>query len=455
MEMIILLAVFSAVVFFIIYRDASDKSAYTFLIAARSLSPFRIAASLSSGFRDGAGLAAWVAFGYYFDVGAIWLFVGMVLALACLAVLAPRVRELVEDSEIYSLNQFVGKFIGKNSGYLSVAILATMAILIAGAQLYVSGKVLSIVIGVPMFYGIISISIFVGTYLIIGGYRAVVLTDIFEWSVLFIVFLIPLFVLSDGREIQANWNALVSPGVLLYSLVPLVFLIIATGGDVWQRLFSARDGKAARWGLLLTIPFYFVLSVGVVLLALSIKAALPEAEASSAFFNMFESTIFSGWLVAVLGVFTVAALTSTIDTQTFVFASALSSSIRRRKGNLKTAGDADVSLTRWLIVGFLSVVTLLAYSIGDIVIFLFSSYSISTILLPVLILIVIRGKSIMKTPGLDMSICGVLTISAIIFVIFWYYGYYSNLAFTLVAPVISIVGTILVALILDTRSTRQ
>ncbi|MEW8681558.1 MAG: hypothetical protein AB2536_06605 [Candidatus Thiodiazotropha endolucinida] len=447
MENAIALLVFAIIVLYLVFRDTDEKSAYTFLISDRSVSPFRIAASLSSGFRDGAGLAAWVAFGYYFDIGAIWLFFGMALALFYLSIIGARVRKLVENTVIYSLNQFVREYVGVKSGYFTVVVLAITAILITGAQLHVSGVILSTLIKAPVIFGIILIAVFVGIYVIIGGFRAVLLTDVFQWTVLFVVFLVPLFVVSSGSNIQPNWDTISSPGQLLYSLVPLVFLIVATGGDVWQRIFSASDAKAARSGLLITIPLYLALSIGVVLLALAIKALLPNAEGGQAFFMMFQEGVFSGWGLAVLGVFTVAAITSTIDTQAFVFASALASSIRKKKRDEQLLEKADVSVTRWLLIAFLFVVSLVAYSIGDIVVFLFSSYSFTTILFPLLLLIAIRGKSLQEDPQLDIWIVSVLIFSSVVYFVLWVLGYYSELAFTLVAPAVAIIGTAAVALI--------
>ncbi len=452
MQAIILLCFFVFTILYIIVRDKGERSAYSFLISDRSVSPFRIAASLSSGFRDGAGIAAWVAFGYYFDVGAIWLFVGMACALLLLSIVAPKIRSLVNGTEIYSLNQLVDQFIGKKTAYFTVFLLTTTATLITGAQLYVSGTILSILLNIPSLFGILLIASFVGLYLIIGGFRAVILTDIFEWFILFIIFFVPLLLTNRGVNIYPKWDAINSPGNLIYSLVPLVFLIVFTGGDVWQRIFSALDEKSARQGLLLTVPFYLAISVGVVILSLSIKAVLPNAAPGTAFFSIFNENLFSGWFLAVLGVFTVAAITSTVDTQTYVFASSIASVIRKKKVDTLANAKEDVKVSRWIIIGFLIAVSVIAYSIGDIVVFLFSSYSILTIIFPVLLLIIVRGKAIHDRNDLDAWIFAVMILSALVYGVLWALGYYSNLAFTLAAPITAIIGTLSVMSIFKKKS---
>jgi len=442
MELIIACLVFSVIILTIVLISGKSKSAYSFVIAGRSVSSFRIAASLSSGFRDGAGIAAWVVFIYYFNIGAIWLFVGMALSLIFLSILSQKIRLMVEDTDIYSLNQYCSRFIGNKTGTITVLLLGTTAILVSSAQLHVAGNVLAALFDVSSLFGILFISITVGLYLVIGGFKSVILTDLFEWLTLFVIFLVPFLINEKGVQITINWNSISSPGNLIYSLVPLVFLIIATGGDVWQRIFSARNSRTARNGLLLTAPFYLILSVGVILFGLSVKAALPDVPAGKAFLLLFNSEIYSGSLLAVLGLFTVAAITSTVDTQTFVFSSAIVTSKGSQiNTNIEESKD-KITLLRKVIISFLCLISIISYLIGDIVIFLFSSYSISTILFPVLILIVYRGSELTSSERFDKNISYVLLFSIFIYFFLWIIGLYSNLAFTLVAPTISTIGLI-------------
>jgi Na+/proline symporter len=431
------------------FRSTRRETTEGYAIGARRVGLLPTIASLAAGFRDGAGLAVWVSFAYFFGLGALWLTVGMAVGLVVLAMRAAWLRDRAAVAGYITVGDMIRERIGFRTARIASVVITITAFLYSAAQLYVAGRIFAEMLGVSTELGIALTGVVVGAYLIAGGYQTVIATDVFQWAIIGLIVLLPFF----GRlpDVGPLLASVASPGLRnAVGFAGISGLVVFSSADVWQRIFSARSGKTIRAALLLTIPVYFVISVGLVLFGFAARSVLEGVPAEEAFFALFSTDAIAAPIVAIVGIFAAASIMSTLDTQVFLFASTVVKDFGRRANK---QGEINfVKGARVVIVPLIGVLVLLAASIGDIIEFLFGAVTLGTTLTPILFLCV-WAKGNMK--NLDLVLGGVVVISSGVYAFLFANGYFTDIVMTLIPAATSAILCTLVIIghrLLTTRN---
>lgn len=440
------LAIYIFFVAILAWSSSKGETSSGYLIGDRNVGLLPTLASLASGFRDGAGLAAWVTLAVYFGFGALWLTVGMVIGLVVLGFLASGLRNLAAEQGFLTVGDLISHRIGIKTARTASLLIALTALLYAAAQLFVGGRVLASLMGVSSTNGVIASGLIVGAYLWLGGYKSVIRTDLLQWLVIMAVIGLPFALMGQYPKDLSPMPFFEIDSSTALGFTGISFLVVASSADVWQRIFSSASGTTARNALWLTAPVYLIISVAVVILGLTIASVAVDSNPSEALFDVFSVPSTSPVAVALLGVFIVAAVMSTLDTQIFLFASTFVREIARIQNEEEEAELAKGY--RLTMAGTIIILGFVAVSIGDIVEFLFGAVTLGTVVLPVLFIAALSNSR--ETDGrLALS----LLIGAVVYVWLFSSGAFENLVYTLVP---SAVATVLcVAVVLFSPKTAE
>lgn len=348
-----------------------------FAIAGRNVSHWSIVAALAASFRDGAGIAVWIGLAIAFGWGSLWLVVGLSFALFVLAIVGPKLNEIARQREWTTPTDLLRDHYGPITALAGSLVMVLTATLYAGAQVYVAGGILAAFTDIPATIGVIIVVAVTGLYTSIGGYRAVTLTDRVQWLVIAVIVILP-FMVPSGPAFPDITSFTSPEWHMSLGFAGLSCLVILSSGDVWQRIFSARSADSARKGLLITIPVYVVISAGLVVFATSLATVLPQEAQADPLFAISTIEALPQLLIGLFGLFVVASLMSTLDTQTFLFTSITEEYVRVKKedGTPQRSHRVNSAAT----IGFLALLALIASSIGDIIQFLFSAVTLGTVL---------------------------------------------------------------------------
>lgn len=318
-----------------------------FWTAGRSLSGLSVGLSISAGFMSVSWSCVYaVQLFYWYGIGAVWLItIPWLIALTGIYFLSKRYHHL----SAFSQPEMVASRFGKGSKRMIALALGFVFLVWGGAEIYVAGTLLSPALGISSQLVITIISLVVGIYATMGGFRAVVLTDKLQYTIVALYILAMAWLAAKGlSQVDMNlfdlpvtgarsgiaWSGFWSPGLVLIGFTLVAYLpgwIFET--DLWLRVQAAKDQRAARSGVLLAGINGF-LFVG--LLPMFIGAAalfifpmtgntFPEiiGHEGDAIFNALVSTYAPGWLAVLFSVGLVAAAMSTIDTCVNVMALSL------------------------------------------------------------------------------------------------------------------------------------
>lgn len=323
-----------------------DKGA-AFWTAGRSLSTLSVGLSISAGFMSVSWSCVYaVQLFYWYGIGALWLItIPWLIALAGIYYLSKRYHDL----QAFSQPEMVAQKFGKSTKRMIALALAFVFLVWGGAEIYVAGTLLSPGLGISTHWVIFIISVVVGIYASMGGFRAVVMTDKLQYSIVAIYIMAMGWLaykglshvdmnVSDlpltGAKSGVDWTNPWAPGLAIIVLTMVAYLpgwIFET--DLWLRVQAAKDDRSARRGVLLA-GFNGFLFVGVLPMFIGIAAmflfpmedsVFPKiiGNEGDAIFSALVLTYAPGWMAILFSVGLVAAAMSTIDTCVNVMALSL------------------------------------------------------------------------------------------------------------------------------------
>jgi len=412
------LSAYFFVILGIAYFSSRRETDSDFLIGSRQIGLLGTVASMIAGFRDGTGLVFWVFVAAVMGFGGIWMGFGVMAVMLILAWQAPNIYQLAKKEKFLTVSDFLEKKVGGLTAKTASILVLFFAALYAALQLFIAGKIFSQVLDFDFVLTTVSVAAVVGVYLIVGGYKTLIKTDILQWVILMSLIVMPFLIGFDGSEIQPMQEIFVGNWEMKIVLFFVGFLAFVSMPDTWQRIFSARDPQTARRALLISGPTFTLLIAGTLLFGYTVYQ-LVGGDPNTAFFGLFEGEILPSWLTAILGVLIAAIIMSTLDTQIFVLASTIA------KDFLPQRSDAKMEkLIKILIGASLAILTLIAIFIGDVIEFISGIASVLFVLAPILLLVI--SFSVTKKESLDRLVSLGMALSAALFVYMFFAGYFED-----------------------------
>ena len=265
------LGVYLLLLFIIPFIISRRQRREDFLIASRNRSGWQV---LASKFASGIGAGYFITytgFAYEFGFGVFAILAGLVIGYMLFAFWAvPKIRDSSISGKFYTLGHFV---FAKTKNRFSMVLADIVSVLVLLAWLIVGmiggGKIISY-FGLMDYNTAVLLSAFVVlVYLLMAGYKAVVITDILQsFIILALLFLVTLAIVGN-ENLTMLFNAEVGPldmGILLGFLLFGSFSSLSRI-DFFQLAYASKNKKEAIRGFSLAIiPIitvcFFLLLIG-------------------------------------------------------------------------------------------------------------------------------------------------------------------------------------------------
>ncbi|MEE8467070.1 MAG: sodium:solute symporter family protein [Planctomycetota bacterium] len=277
-----------------IYKTKSVKTSEDFMVAGRSLPWYILVGTLLATWIGSGSLFSGAGLGYRNGLAGLWSSAGAWLGIVLVFFIARRVRNFgkVTVPDIFEARYGT-----------SAAVLATITTVIAymtivSYQFKGGGRVLSIVTegAISVEAGIVITAVFAVTYTVLAGMISVVYTDVINGILMTFGILIALgymLVQVGGMDVViasaeaagkwslfAHWGAesdsgASAPIIAISFFVPTMLLLLGDA-NMYQRIFSARDGGSARKAILFWVIGVIVLESAISLLGLTGSVAAEQ-----------------------------------------------------------------------------------------------------------------------------------------------------------------------------------
>lgn len=418
-DLIIILSFFSALILIGFYSGRKTKnSADDFLLSNRSLTLFLfVAVNVSTWY---GGILGVGEFTYRFGLVS-WVTQGLpyyIFALLFGIFFAKKIRE----TSLYTIPDKIEKVYGKNASLLSG--LVVFVLVSPAPYLLMTASLITLVFGLPILFSLI-LSLTVSlVYLITGGYRANIFTDVFQFFVMFIGFLIAvIYSFSNIGDINFIVNSVPSNHLALGGGMSPSYLIVWFLIALWtfadpgfhQRCYAAKDGGVARKGIMISILFWILFDLLTTTTGLFAKSVLPNLVNPVLSFPLFAEKVLPAGLK---GIFFAALFATIISTQiSFLF---LSGTTISRDFIFRIKNDRDdTNLKSYTIIGLIIsglIAVGLAYLIPSVIEIW---YTIGSIFIPAIILPVVSAYY--PKWRISSKIIFIEMILAVLSSAFWYF----------------------------------
>lgn len=348
--------------------NARKQADADFLIAGRSLNQWGFVTSVVASYIGGAAIVAYAAYVYNFGISAIAVFVGTSLGFLFFIPYAKKLRKIGADKRFYTLSDWFYHKFGKGAGSVSSAILLFVYFGMLLNQFIAGSSILANISGLSYELSLLISSGIITIYLVAGGFNSVIKTDIFQYIVLFVLFiLLAVMVTRQQHELIFEMVDLSQMNIgMTIAFVAFGIFIIFQSAEYWQRVYAAKSDRVVTNGLRTAALLTLVTGFAITLIGLSAHHNSPGIEARDAFAEGLSHMISGKYLGAAL-VLMFAAIMSSADTQIFVLASSVSVDwIQRFRVNKNTEGKLKTQ-TRLSIIFFSLLGLLCAWFMRDLV----------------------------------------------------------------------------------------
>ena len=355
---LVLLVIYALVCVGIGFWSSRKKKDDDYLIAGRSMSYVGFVSWVVASYIGGAAVVAYSAYVYEFGISAIAVFVGTAAGFLIFIPYALKLRRISGEKQFLTLSDWFYHKFDKRTGLLSAIILFIVYFGMLLNQFIAGSSILAHISGMSYEYALLVSSGIITIYLLAGGFNSVIRTDIFQYIVLFVLFILLGVVLIRGDGAFTAELADFSRMDPLMTIVFIAFgiLIIFQSAEYWQRVYAAKNEKVIVGGLRTSAVLVILTGLAVSVVGLAAHLHVPGIESRNAFAEGLTVLISPRFIGASL-VLLFAAIMSSADTIIFVLASSLSKDYianfsRREMNNHSLMKYTRVFILVFAVLGF-------------------------------------------------------------------------------------------------------
>lgn len=364
----ILLILYALVCIGIGLWSSRSKKADDYLIAGRQMSYFGFISSVIASYIGGAAVVAYSAYVYEFGISAISVFIGTAAGFLIFIPYAIKLRRISGEKQFITLSDWFYYKFDKRTGLTSAVILFIVYFGMLLNQFIAGSSILAHISGMSYETALLISSSIITIYLLAGGFSSVIKTDIFQYMVLFVLFVLLGVVLIRGDQSFTSELADFSRMDPLMTVVFIAFgiLIIFQSAEYWQRVYAAKSNRVVIRGLRSSAILVIITGLAVSVVGLSAHLHVPGIESRDAFAEGLRILI-SPRFIGVSLVLLFAAIMSSADTIIFVLASSLSKDYISNFSKKELTSSTLKNYTRWFILLFAVLGFTFAYFFRDLV----------------------------------------------------------------------------------------
>lgn len=307
------------------FWSSRSKRDDDYLIAGRKMSLVGFISSVIASYVGGAAIVLYSAYVYQFGISAIAVFVGTSAGFLFFIPYALKLRRFSSQQKFLTLSDWFSFKYDKQTGLVSAIILFVVYFGMLLNQFIAGSSILSHISGLKYETALLISASIITIYLLAGGFNSVVKTDIFQYIILFVLFVILGVILVRGDQDFMTELADFSRIDPAMTVVFVIFgvLIIFQSAEYWQRVYAAKNEKVVKRGLTGAAIFVILTGLAISIVGLSAHLHVPGIDPGRAFAEGLTVLIPQKFIGASL-VLLFAAIMSSADTIIFVLASSVS-----------------------------------------------------------------------------------------------------------------------------------
>jgi Na+/proline symporter len=332
----IFIAFYFAVILFVGFWSSRKEEKEEYLIGGRKLKSFEATTTIFSSRIGAAILLTYTALVYLYGLGAYWYFIGSVFGLFVFYFFGKKVKELGDKEKFYTLSDFFFYTKGRVAGYLSAIVVIIIMFGWVVLNFTAGAKLVQEYTPISYNWSVIIIGVIILAYLIAGGFKAVVKTDIIQTLGIFLLFILMIYMLfhteTKPKIVLSEFFSIPTKEIINFFLAG--FFLPMASPELWQRVYAIESQKHFKRSLFLSSVFYFIIGFILLMIGMVIRVDIPNISADTSLIVGFSSLLpigLSGLSVVII----YSAVSSSADTYMFTTASSITQDFLEKMGIVK------------------------------------------------------------------------------------------------------------------------
>ncbi|MEU8932979.1 sodium:solute symporter [Streptomyces sp. NPDC048409] len=297
-------------------RRARSKS--DFLVAGRRLGPAMYSGTMAAIVLGGASTIGGVGLGYRYGLSGAWMVFTIGLGLLALSVFfSARIARL----KVYTVSEMLDLRYGGRAGVISGVVMWAYTLMLAVTSTIAYATIFDVLFDMNRTLAIVIGGTIVVAYSTLGGMWSITLTDMVQFVVKTIgvlLLLLPIAVVKAGgfSEMRAKlptsyFDPLGIGGETIFTYVLIYTFGMLIGQDIWQRVFTARGDRTAKWGGTVAGTYCLVYALAGAVIGTAAKVMYPKLGSPD---DAFATIVKDELPVGVRGLVLAAALAAVMST---------------------------------------------------------------------------------------------------------------------------------------------
>ncbi len=297
-------------------RRAKSKS--EFLVAGRRLGPWMYSGTMAAIVLGGASTIGGVGLGYTYGLSGAWMVITIGLGLLALSVFfSARIARL----KVYTVSEMLDLRYGGKAGMISGVVMWAYTLMLAVTSTIAYATIFDVLFDLPRTVAIVLGGTIVVAYSTLGGMWSITITDMVQFVVKTIgvlLLLLPIAVVKAGgfAEMKAAlptsyFEPLGIGGETIFTYVLIYTFGMLIGQDIWQRVFTARTDKTAKWGGTVAGTYCLAYAVAGAVIGTAAKVMYPNLPSAD---DAFATIVKDELPMGVRGLVLAAALAAVMST---------------------------------------------------------------------------------------------------------------------------------------------
>jgi SSS family solute:Na+ symporter len=298
-------------------RRARSKS--EFLVAGRRLGPFLYSGTMAAIVLGGASTIGGVGLGYRYGLSGAWMVFTIGLGLLALSVFfSARIARL----KVYTVSEMLDlRYGGGRAGVISGVVMWAYTLMLAVTSTIAYATIFDVLFDMHRTVAIVLGGSIVVAYSTLGGMWSITLTDMVQFVVKTIgvlLLLLPIAVVKAGGfgEMKAQlptayFDPLGIGGETIFTYVLIYTFGMLIGQDIWQRVFTARSDRTAKWGGTVAGTYCLAYALAGAVIGTAAKVLYPKLGSPD---DAFATVVKDELPVGVRGLVLAAALAAVMST---------------------------------------------------------------------------------------------------------------------------------------------
>lgn len=256
LDLVVILVYLGVMLFFgyLGYRRATSTDDY--LVAGRRLGPMFYMGTLAAVVLGGASTIGGVRLGYTYGISGMWMVFWLGAGIVALSLFFSGTLTRLR---VYSLPEMLElRYGAATSRVIGGIVMIAYDLMVAVTSVLAIAAVVDVILGVPAVPAILIGGGVVVIYSVLGGMWSISLTDILQFVIMTVGIFLILLPMGIGKAGGWSGMKLTLPesyfdfgsmgGSTIFTYFLIYFFGIIIGQDIWQRVFTARSPRVAKYG---------------------------------------------------------------------------------------------------------------------------------------------------------------------------------------------------------------